>query len=267
MSDIRLDHCQFSIVSTGAYLLGKIPFLHGYAVDGCDLRRKLNEGLALYIPNSASFNRRDERLNKASVIVHTTVTVSDDAPYSYRSQNKLRPLWQGELKASRLFFRNLKSRYAEKKIIFVGTFSEQGDLIISIAMTEKAFGSFENSSNCDGLRLEHTTGADATLKTIMQFLEMPLKDDCVCKSSNNSVIDRKNIQDLYRFIKQYHESNSHGYHENLKVSLQHDYLLPSLRGYQAKAVHWMIFCENNKERNHAGKCPIYRGIIVLRPYL
>ncbi|XP_072265386.1 E3 ubiquitin-protein ligase SHPRH isoform X2 [Pyxicephalus adspersus] len=55
-------------------------------------------------------------------------------------------------------------------------------------------------------------------------------------------LERQNIEELYDYVRQIHQQEGHGLHEDV----QHPALIPVLRPYQNDAVNWMLERENYK---------------------
>lgn len=193
------------------------------------------------------------------------------------------------------FLRSLDKNYRNGKISLILKFDASQVLCINIVLEDLAFQNADEFDSVTKLSSNIFAGTDSTVKPILQYL-YSLKDDCVQYEESAPVI-KKDVHDLYQYIKNHHTSQFRCYFNNqskqeinktsnipnqiypitddnevgnelqstdLSCIYQHELLIPSLRTYQAEAIHWMIFKEKYncyESENHTDLHSLWQEII------
>ena len=152
--------------------------------------------------------------------------------------------WKGEIE-----FRGVSNHYPSiacylyklnsKKISFVFTVDEiDRKVSIDIYLNAAAFSNDIDPADELGVNRKPYSGSKENLKCLVQCFHT-LKDDCV-QYKNVYEYELRTIEDLHIYVQDFCKVNRRNIDPYVLSKFQPDLLLPSLRDYQAEAVHWMV---------------------------
>lgn len=155
-------------------------------------------------------------------------------------------LWTAQISTFSVLLTSIANNISFGKVKLLLETKEE-EIEIFLVITSTCFGIYDDPTDTTNLKAtiyfrEHLNRKVLnknmdSIKPIFQSFFV-LTDHCVQYSTERHV-EKKNIMDLYEYVKIHHR-NVGDMSVDFRHKYQHELLLPSLRNYQAHAVHWMI---------------------------
>ena len=219
------------VVSKRRYtLVGKVP-VPGLS---CDV---LLSNLSETCPDTYLYLSSDCLSNEEGKLPAAIVIGNDDARNI---------IWEGSflMKGKSNLFREwytigwyLYTLWTQSKIKFYFDLSDQ-EIQLCFYVRESVFSTIEDPENELGVNLKKYSGLKDNTKCLLQCF-FDLKDDCVQYGSTVKK-KKKSVEELYHFIQEHCKTNGRMVHPDILQIYQSSSLWPTLREYQAKAIHWMV---------------------------
>ena len=174
-------------------------------------------------------------------------------------------IWKGDLSTKHFVEKvklemNLESLDKQDKVKF-GIDLTKHAVHICVYLTPTAFSPLENVIDEDGVNQQKHSGLRDSLKWIIQNFH-ELKDELVQFDTDDRP-KKKSVEELYKFVQEHSKDHLKGLDDFVLTKYQACNLLPTLRNYQAKAIHWMVCQEkfDHSSKSYIFKCYFFRLLL------
>eukprot|EP00111_Clytia_hemisphaerica_P001175 TCONS_00003352-protein len=225
------------------------------------LSQEENDQDALYL-KLYEFNEKQKRFKKEKYIFGEVLVSVAYSRYS-KNYGVEDIIWKGNLSTkhfvekTKLEF-NFESLDKLGKVRFGVDFTKH-TVHICVYLTPTAISPLENVIDEDGVNQQKHSGLKDSLKWVIQYF-YPLKDELVQFDTDRP--KKKSVEELYKFVQEHSKDHLKDMDDFVLAKYQASNLLPTLRNYQAKAIHWMV-CQEKFDHsigNEEGMHPHWQDV-------